>query len=216
MTEFKYFRVVLDDAVDTAGLDVTEGFVDDKSAEEYATLPSTDDFSEAKERENMRWEEILKMLKETGAVDVQSILVTTGDRDDADVTATVIAFTVKYGALQIVWMHDLVTDATGLTVYGPANGGDNDLSIANAPGHTYTDATEALVIERAIATALSQDSFTDPREVFDPTLTGGGAIAFPNQFRNITCAFMGTGGDQATRMADIEGVGAFTVTQLAV
>ncbi len=216
MTDFKYFRVVLDDAVDTAGIPASEGFVDDKSAEEFSTLPTTDAFSEAKERENMRWEEILKMLKETGAVDVQSIAVTTGDRDDGDVTPTVISFTVKYGSLQIVWMHDLVTDSTGLTVFGPANGGDNDLSIANQPGHTYTDATEAAVIERAIATALAQDTFTDNREVFDPSVTGGGAIAFPNQFRDIACAFMGTGGDQATRMADIEGQGAFTVTLLAV
>lgn len=211
MTEFKYFRVALPEAVDTAPLGTSEGFIDDKSAEEFSTLPTTDAFSETKERENMRWEEILKMLKETGAIDVQSITVTTGDRNDGDVAPTVITFTVKYGSDQIVWMHDLVTDASGLTVFGPAT-----LAIANQPGHTYTTATEVAVIERAIATALAQDTFTDNREVFDPTTTGGGAIAFANQFRTITVAAMGTGGNHAVKMANIEGVGAFTVTQLAV
>jgi len=214
MTEFKYFRIVLPVAVDTAT--VGEGFIDNKEAEEFSTLPTIDANSELKERANMRWEEILKMLKETGAIDVQSIAVTTTDRNDGDVAPTQLDFTVKYGADQIVWINDLVTDPTGLTVYGPANGGDNDLSIANQPGHTYTDVTEAAVIERAIATALAQDTFTDPREIFDPSTGAGGAIAFPNQFRTLACAALGTGADQDARMQNIEAQGTFTVTQLAV
>ena len=208
--EFKYFRVVLPVAVDTAT--VGEGFIDDKEAEEFSTLPTTIANSTLKEQANMRWEEILKMLKETGAIDVQSIAVTTGDRDAGDVAPTQMAFTVKYGADQIVWMHDLVTDPAGLTVYGPAP----LLSIANQPNHTYTNASEALVIERAIATALGQNSFTDEREVYNPTLNAAGSTAFSNRFINVSVTFMGTGGTQALRMANIEGVGSFTVTQLAV
>lgn len=210
MSEFKYFRVVLPNGVDTAT--VNEGFIDDKEAEEFSTLPTTDNFSEDKERANMRWEEIIKMIQETGAETVQDIDVTTSDRDDGDVAPTQIDFTVKYRADRIVYMYDLVTDPTGKTVYGPAT----SLQIAAQPGYTYTNATEAAVIERAIATALAQDTFTDLREVYDPTTTAGGAIAFPQQFRTIQCTQLGTGASHAARMANIEGVGGFTVTQLNV
>lgn len=209
MSEYKYFRVVLPNAVDTAA--VGEGFIDDKPEKNFDTLPSSDANATLKEQANMRWEEILKQLKETGAVDVQSVLVTTGDRDDANITPTQIEFTVKYLSEQIVWMYDLVTDDTGNTVYGPQS-----LAIANTGGVTYTTATEAAVIERAVATALSQDSYTDQREVYDPTTTVGGAVSFPNQFKSIAVSPLGTGADHAARMANIEGVGGFTVTAMAV
>ncbi len=312
MAEFKYFRVVIPDAIDSATPATAEGYIDDKDAEEFSTLPTTIANSTLKEQANIRWEEILKMLQETGALDVQSIAITTLDRDDGDVEPTQVAFSVKYGADQIVWMHDLVTDATGLTVYGPAL-----LAIANQPDHTYTTATEAAVIERAIATALARGAteitvtfdagvggvtvgteiiqtdaahgfvtgdgvlydidggtvvtgltdnvvyfvevlsadtlhlhltraaalalatpidltvvgvgtqnlitrptLTKEREVFDPTerliAPAVTSTAFPNRWVDVVITGLGTGTTTATRMADIESEGTFTVTALAI
>lgn len=209
MSEYKFFRITMPVAVDTAV--VGEGFIDDKPEKEFATLPTSIANAALKEQANMRWSEVVKMLQETGSIDVQSILVTTSDRDNSNVAPTQIEFTVKYGADQIVWMHDYVTDASGNTVYGPA-----DLAIANSSGVTYTTATEIAVIERAIATALSQDAYTDQREVYDPTLTTGLAVKFANQFKAITVSPFGTGGTQALRMASVEGVGTFTVAAMAI
>ncbi|MCK4501335.1 hypothetical protein KAU11_12615 [Candidatus Babeliales bacterium] len=206
MSEFKFFRVTIPVAVDT--LIVGEGFIDDKASQEFATKPTLDADGILKEQANMRWEEIIKMIQETGASDIQSIDVTTGDRNNANIEPTVITFTVKYGADQIVWMYDLVTDNTGQTVYGPAS-----LAIAGKTGVTYTSATELEVIERAVATALSHDAFTDQREIWVSTLKGGSTRS---KFDAITVAPFGTGADHAAKMASVEGVVTFTVTQLAV
>ena len=163
----KWFRVVLDDAVDTAA--VGEGFVDDRTPTEFSgSLPSTLLLSLDKERANMRWQEIVRMLLETGSRDVTSVDKTGGDEDSPP---TVISFTVGQDETQVVWMHDLVTDPTGATVYGPASVGGS--------------VTELLVIERAIATALSQVAFTDSRQVYNPT-----ANVNPDQWITVTCDFV--------------------------
>lgn len=208
MSEFKYFRIVLPVAVDTAT--VGEGFIDDKPEKNFTTLPTTKANAILKEQANARWGEIVKMMQETGSIDVQSIEVTTGDRNNANITPTQIEMTIKYGADSIVWMYDLVTDPTGQTVYGPA-----DMAIANTKGVTYATATELEVIERAVATAISQDTYTDSREIYDPTAVVG-LVKFANQFVDITVQPFGTGATQILRMASVEGVGTFTVTQLAV
>lgn len=208
MSEFKYFRITLPAAVDTAV--IGEGFIDNKPEKNFSTLPTSKANAVLKEQGNMRWGEIVKMLQETGAVDVQSILVTTGDRNNANIAPTQIEMTVKYGANAVVWMYDLVTDGSGQTVYGPA-----EMAIANSKGVTYTTATELAVVERAVASALSQNAYTDPREIFDPTLAVG-VIAFANPFIDVTVAPFGAGGTHVLRMASVEGVGTFTVTQLAV
>ena len=208
MSEFKYFRITLPAAVDTQV--IGEGFIDDKPEKNFSTLPTSAANGVLKEQGNMRWGEIIKMLQETGAVDIQSILVTTGNRNDANITPTQIEMTVKYGANAIIWMYDLVTDDTGQTVYGPA-----EMAIANTKGATYTTATELAVIERAVATALAQDSYTDSREVFDPTNTAG-LVHHANRFVDVTVAPFGAGGTHVLRMASVEGVGTFTVAQLAV
>jgi len=206
MSEFKFFRVTIPVAVDTAA--VAEGFIDDKQSQEFTTKPTLDADGILKEQANMRWEEVIKMVQETGSTDIQSIDVTTGDRNDANIEPTVIAFTIKYGADQLVWMHDLVSDDTGQTVYGPAT-----LAIAGKAGVTYTTATELEVIERAVATALSGDAFTDQREIWVSTLVAGSPRS---KFDAVTVTPFGVGATQALRMASVEGVGTFTVTQLAV
>ena len=202
MTEYKVFEVTIPVAVDTEA--VAEGFIDDKKSEEFATQPTSVTEATLKEQANMRWEEILKAMKDIFQDAIVDIVVTTGDRDDADVAPTVMAFKIRFMSTQPVWMYDLVTDPTGLTIYGPA-----EANLVSRPGFTYTTATELLVIERAIATALSQDAFTDPREVVDNALT-----RYSNVFIDVTVAPFGTGGTHALRMASVEGVGTLTVAQL--
>jgi len=194
VAEFKYFRVVIPNAIDSSTPAVVEGYIDDKEAEEFSTLPSTVATSTLKEQANIRWQEIIKMLQETGALDVQSIVISTTDRNDGDVTPTQVAFTVKYNADQIVWMHDLITDATGRTVFGPAL-----LAIANQPNHTYTTATEVAVIERAVATALSRGA-TEVTVTFD---AGVGGVTVGTEIIQTDAAHGFTTGDGV--LYDIDG-----------
>jgi hypothetical protein len=199
MTEFKYFR--------------GEGYIDDKKPEEFDIVgspPANDTAVIDKLRANIRWELILQFLKETGAVDVTDVVVTTADRDDVNVDPTQLAFTVQYRADQVVWMHDLITAPSGLTVYGPAT----TLQIANQPGVTYTNATEVAVIERAVASALVRDKTVSREHPLNENVST--EIGFAGQWKTITVAAFGTGATPVLRMANIESVGTFTVTQLAV
>lgn len=208
-SEFKFFRVVLPNTVDTAA--VGEGFVDDRNVESFGTLPASLANSLNKERANVRWEEILKALQESGSLGVSDIVKTGGTVDAAP---TQIEFTVKYESEKVVWIHDLVTDPTGKTVYGPSS--DLDI-VGSTRNETFTNATEAAVIERAVATALSQPTFSDSREVIDPTTSGTPpAPRYVNTFQTVSVTQLGTGGTHALRMANIEGVAGLTVTQLDV
>lgn len=198
--EHKFFEVTITNAVDTQS--VGEGFIDNRKPTSFSSYPTTKDLSVDKERANMRWEEIVKMILETGADDVLDVTWTGGDHDNPP---TAVTFKVRYRGDQTVWMTDYVTDDTGKTVYGP----QDTLQIAGTNGVTYTNASEAAVVERAIATALSQNAFTDQREIYDPS-----TAKWTNKFENVTAAPFGTGSTQSARMSSIEGVGAFTVTEV--
>ena len=62
MSEYKVFEVTIPVAVDTAI--VGEGFIDDKKSEEFSTQPTAIAQATLKEQANMRWEEILKAMKD--------------------------------------------------------------------------------------------------------------------------------------------------------
>ena len=204
--EFKFFEVVLPNNVDTAA--TGEGFIDSRNPDSFSSLPSTLANSTNKERANMRWAEIVKMLQETGSSDVIDVVETGGDENTAP---TSITFKIKYRGEQTVWLYDLVTDLSARTVYGP----QSTLQIASQQGYTYTDASEEAVIERAIATALSQNQYTDSREIYDPTESGMPASPrYTDKFVTVTVSPLGTGASQSARMTNIEGVSQFTVTRL--
>ncbi len=202
MTEFKHFRVVLPDAIDTDT--VGEGFIDSRRSRAFAGLPTTFVLSQDKERAFIRWAAILHGLNvDSSPVSVTDIVHTGGSEDNAP---SQIDFTITYPAEQVVYMYDLV--AAGEPIYGPA---DVD------PGSVIT---EVLVIERIIANALARANVDTP-DTFDPTTTApfgsdNSTIGVRRVIRieNLTAAALGSGGDIETRRDDIEAEVAFTVTVL--
>lgn len=197
----KYFRVTIPAAVDTET--VGDGFIDDRKASDnsFTQNSTTNALSLLKATANLRWEKIVDALHDTGADAIVDIDKTGGDEDNAP---TVIAFTVVYNEGEVVHMYDLVTDTTGNTIYGPANSNLSDL-------HTVTVATEPAVIERAIATTLSRDEYKYRREILTPDKAKN-----TRTIDDVTVKAFGTGLTHALRMASIEAVGTFTVTQLPV
>ena len=165
-----------------------------------------------KEKANARWEEILKALQETGAFGVSDITYTGGTESSAP---TQIDFTVSYRSEQVVFIHDLINDATGNTVYGPST----NLDIVGSQ-LTYVNATEEAVVERAVATALSRGTYRDSRELVVTVPTAGGSdpdvVRFSNRFLPVQVTQFGGSGNAATRLSNVEGAAGFTVTQLSV
>lgn len=202
MTEFKHFRIVLPNAVDTQA--VGEGFIDSRRGRAFAGLPTTFAFSQNKERAFIRWESILHGLAiDSSPVSITDIVETGGSEDNAP---SQIDFTVTYKSDDVVYMWDLV--ATGSPIYGPADVDPESVI------------TEILVIERIIANALARDNVTVP-DVFDPTATAGygtpaGASGVRRVIRveNLTAAALGTGATVLARRDSIENQSGFTVTQL--
>ncbi len=203
MTEFKHFRIVLPDAVDSDG-PVGEGFIDSRRSRAFAGLPTTFVLSQDKERAFIRWAAILHGLDvDSSPVNVTDIVHTGGSQDNAP---SQIDFTVTYPVEQVVYMYDLV--AAGEPIYGPS---DVD------PGSAIT---EAQVIERIIANVLARANVDTP-DVFDPTTTvpfgsdnSVDGVRRPIRVEDLTAAALGTGADVEARRDNIEGVGAFTVTLL--
>lgn len=195
MTKFKYFEVTLDDAIDTAV--VGEGFVDSRKAEDFDTLPSTLALSQDKARANLRWQQVIESLLESGAVDVIDITPTGGSQDTPP---TDIIFKVVYESDKTVFIYDLISDTTGATIYGPGDftGGE----------------TELQTIERTIANALAVP-ITRPRMVYDPTLLGG-KNTITKKFEDVIITALGTGATDINKRDNIEAQGAFTVTSVAV
>ncbi len=202
MAEFKHFRVVLPDAVDTNT--VGEGFIDSRRSRAFAGLPTTLALSQDKERAFVRWAAILDGLKvDSSPVGVTDIVHTGGSQDNAP---SQIDFTVTYLEEQVVYMYDLV--ATDSPIYGPASVDPESVI------------TEVLVIERIIANALARDNVDTP-DVFDPTTTvpfgsDNSAVGVRRviQIEDLTAAALGTGATVLARRDNIETVGAFTVTLL--
>lgn len=200
MAEFKHFRVVLPDAVDSNS--VGEGFIDSRRTRAFASLPTTFALSQDKERAFIRWAAILDGLKlDTSPVSITDIVETGGNQDSAP---SQIDFTVTYKEEDVVYMWDLV--ATGSPIYGPSLVGGT--------------ATEVEVIERMIANALARANVDTP-DIFDPTATAGygvpvgaSGVRRPIRVEDLTAAALGTGGDVEARRDDIESIGAFTVTVL--
>lgn len=202
MAEFKHFRVVLPDVVDTAG--VGEGFIDSRRTRAFASLPLTFGLSQDKERAFVRWSAILHGLAlDTSPVSVTDIVETGGNQDSA---TSQIDFTVTYPTEQVVYMYDLV--AAGSPIYGPAS---------IDPGSAVT---EVQVIERIIANVLARAN-TDTPDIFDPTATtpfgsDNSTVGVRRVIRieDLTAAALGTGGDVETRRDNIEAQAGFTVTLL--
>lgn len=189
MTEFKHFRVVLPNGVDTAP--IGEGFIDSRRGRAFPSLPSTLALSQDKERAFMRWEAILNGLKvDSSPVSVSDIVETGGN---ADTPPSQIDFTVTYLTEQVVYMYDLIVAGA---IYGPASVGGAE--------------TEIAVIERIIANALATVNVTAP-DIFDPTNAPDGQNV---RVEDLTAAAFGDNADAETRRNAIEGVGAFTVTAL--
>lgn len=193
MTEFKHFRVVLPNAVDTAG-PVGEGFIDSRRTRAFTGLPTTFALSQDKERAFVRWAAILHGLAvDSSPVGVTDIVETGGDQDNAP---SQIDFTVTYLNEQVVYMYDLV--AAGAPIYGPAN---------VDPGSAIT---EAQVIERIIANALARAN-TDTPDIVDPT---GSPLGQNIRVEDLIAAALGTGATVLARRDNIETIGSFTVTAL--
>ena len=186
MTKFKYFEVVLDDALDSAA--AGEGFIDPREATDAAfsgTLPSTLALSRDKARANLRWKLIVDALKESGANDVIDIVVTGGTQD---APPTAITFKAVYESDKLVQAYDLITDTTGGTLFGPTGLGAGE--------------TEINVIERVIANALSEP-VTKARFVYDPTLLGG-KNTITKKFEDLTATNLATGATAVIRQTDLE------------
>lgn len=184
--KFKYFEISLDDALDSAG--TGEGFIDPREATDTAfsgTLPSTLALSRDKARANLRWQQVVEALQESGAVDILDIVVTGGSEDTPP---TAITFKAVYESDKLVHVYDLITDISGGTLFGPTGLG--------------TGETEIQAIERTIANALSVP-VTKPRFVFDPTLLGG-KNTITKKFENVTAANLATGAAATVRQADLE------------
>lgn len=200
-TLHKYFRVTIPAAVDTAV--VGEGFIDDRNIASFDATPlaTNDALALDKTIANLRWAEIVKMMNEIACTSVESIDKTGGDQNTV---ATEIAFTVGFTRDGFLSMIDRVTDITSNTVYGPLAA-----SLAST-GKTLTAATEIQVIERAVASALSQPTFTDQANVVKVSTVTQDA------FEDVTITQFGTGATQALRMASIEAIAGLTVVLLDV
>ena len=183
--KFKYFQVVLDNALDSAG--TGEGFIDPREATDaaFSALPSTLALSRDKARANLRWKLILDVLKESGANDVTNIVVTGGDEGTPP---TSIVFKVVYESDKLVHAYDLITDTSGVTLIGPTGLGSGE--------------TEVNVIERLIANSLSEP-VTKERFVYDPTLLGG-KNTITKKFETLTAANLATGATAVLRQTDLE------------
>lgn len=126
---------------DTTG----NGFVDPLAVVKQAYFPTTLTTSTRKEKENMRWEAVLRELAITqnpyALVDVQSNSLRGDDN------GSIITFTVAYTNTDGMRVEDVTSPGTYIT-------------------------TPTLVIKRWIATALFRD-LTQIRQVYDPTRVGG-------------------------------------------
>ena len=207
MTEFKHFRVILPNGVDSAG--IGEGFIDSRRGRAFPSLASTLALSQDKERAFMRWEAILNGLKvDSSPVSVSDIVETGGSENSAP---SQIDFTVTYLTEQVVYVWDMGIDPAAPVIYGPAS---------VDPGSVIT---EALVIERIIANALATVNVTAPDQ-FDPTLSNAfednqttaslAGVRRVIQVADLTAAALGTGADVEARRDNIETIMAFTVTAL--
>lgn len=186
MMKFKYFQIVLDDALDSAA--TGEGFIDPREATDAAfsgTLPSTLALSRDKARANLRWQQVVEALQESGAVDVLDIVETGGSEDTPP---TAITFKVVYESDKLVQVYDLITDTSGATLFGPTGLGAGE--------------TEIQAIERAITNALAVP-VTKPRFVFDPTLLGG-KNTITKKFEEVAAATLATGASDSARRDDLE------------
>lgn len=146
----KYFRVEI--AGINEGTAPADGGVDPKAPEEYGAdgaFPSSTALSLAKERANMRWEEVLRQCAER--VDPIFIMnvVTNADEDTA---GTDVEFTLVYDKPEYLTTADELTPGTVIN-------GDPLRET------TTGDATDA--IKRYVARALVADVIQN-REIYDP------------------------------------------------
>lgn len=148
--ELKYYRVVIDtpNLIGGSLLTTESGGIDNTTPEQYGAttgFPSDINFSLAKERGNMRYEEILRQVSENiQPVYVSAIVATAGD---GDTEPTDFDFTLVYDRDEFVTTVELPGEAS--------------------PGDTLT-AEDAIKrwVERALTATIVQN-----RNIYDPTET---------------------------------------------
>lgn len=102
--------------IDLAGLGgaaPADGFIDNLSPSEYSGFPTTTALSEAKERANIRWEEIIRQTSRD--ISPIRVLDTIATGADQDTEASEMSFTLVYDRPEYVRTEDELNPGTYLT-----------------------------------------------------------------------------------------------------
>lgn len=121
--EYVHYRVIIDLSSYAANMAPNDGGVDNRTPEQYGedgatpddystTFPSDKDASLAKERANVRWEEILRQVSEIITPDVRKITKT--GSPTADDPPQTIEFTLSYNREEYVYTYNSEDDPSGI------------------------------------------------------------------------------------------------------